>query len=316
MVRLNDNGSTDISFHRSAGGNDVARAVDIDSQNRIVVGGFTNLGANPDNFCIMRFTSAGAFDPGFNGGNSHIIDFGFDDEIRAIKVVAGDKIVAAGFDDGGSSNFALVRLNENGTLDATFNDLPAPSLSNGDGKLSFNLGGAEFATGLAVRPNGKLVVGGFTSAGGGTANNVAVARITSSGTLDTSFTASGFRIYDLGGNDEAHGLVVDNVGRVVLAGFVSGTAPGATNDFAVVRVGAPVVAQLVSVPQGTSSVLMVQVRYADTGVLKRQFLSPFQAPTYTNIVVAVVDTNSDGVTDKVRVSARLGSQLVAQLFTE
>ena len=145
---------------------------------------------------------------------------------------------------------------------------------------------------------------------------MAVARITSSGTLDTSFTASGFRIYDLGGNDEAHGLVVDNVGRVVLAGFVSGTAPGATNDFAVVRVGAPVVAQLVSVPQGTSSVLMVQVRYADTGVLKCQFLSPFQAPTYTNIVVAVVDTNSDGVTDKVRVSARLGSQLVTQLFTE
>ncbi len=218
VVIFNDDGSVQVSFDRSAGGNDIARAVAIDSQNRIVVGGSTDIGANPDNFAIMRFSPGGADDAGFNVSSPQIIDFGFDDEIRAIQVVAGDKIVAAGFDDGGSSNFALVRLTANGTLDTTFNDLPAPSLSNGDGKLSFNVGGADFATSLAVQADGRLVVGGYTSGGGGVINNLAVARVTADGTLDTSFNSDGRRIYELGSFEEAHALALDSIGRIVLAG--------------------------------------------------------------------------------------------------
>jgi uncharacterized delta-60 repeat protein len=45
VVRLNDSGSVDTSFHKTLGATDIARAVAIDSLNRIVVGGFTSLGA-------------------------------------------------------------------------------------------------------------------------------------------------------------------------------------------------------------------------------------------------------------------------------
>jgi uncharacterized delta-60 repeat protein len=260
----------------------------------------------------MRFTTAGADDAAFNSGLPQIIDFGFDDEIRALVVQPDNKIVAAGFDDGGSPDFALVRLTEGGLLDTTFNDIAVPTTANGDGKLSFNFGGSERATALALRSDGKLVVGGFTNTGGGPANNFAVARVTAAGVLDSTFDDDGRATYDFGGNDQANGLALDAQGRIVLVGS---TTVGAAMRFQVARLGdTPILASLVRVKQGQKFVTKIRIRFADTGDVKREFTSPFPPPRFTKIKVVVLDINGDGVTDAVLLTARLGTKLRQRLF--
>jgi hypothetical protein len=45
------------------------------------------------------------------------------------------KTVVAGDWDGGSADFGIIRLNPNGTLDTTFNDVAAPASYDGDGVI-------------------------------------------------------------------------------------------------------------------------------------------------------------------------------------
>ena len=66
-----------------------------------------------------------------------------------------------------------------------------------------------------------------------------------------------------------------------------------------------IVATLVTVkPKGTNKrLLKIVVRFADTGAVQALFNSPFTKPAYLRIAVLTIDTNGDGVTDAVRVTA-------------
>ncbi len=61
--------------------------------------------------------------------------------------------------------------------------------------------------------------------------------------------------------------------------------------------------------------LAVRVRYADTGMEKEEFLSPFQRPAYRNIRVSVRDGNGDGVPDQVVLTARKGRRTFRMTVT-
>jgi hypothetical protein len=47
----------------------------------------------------------------------------------------------------------------------------------------------------------------------------------------------------------------------------------------------------------------VRVTFADTGALKAEVRSPFQRAAFRRILVAVFDSNGDGVADTVQVTA-------------
>jgi hypothetical protein len=51
---------------------------------------------------------------------------------------------------------------------------------------------------------------------------------------------------------------------------------------------------------------LVEVYFADTGVLKSRLVCPFQKPAFRNIQVSVLDSNGDGVPDEVVVTAKKG----------
>jgi hypothetical protein len=65
---------------------------------------------------------------------------------------------------------------------------------------------------------------------------------------------------------------------------------------------------------GKKTRLMVEVLFADTGMLKRKFLSPYQGPAYRNIQASILDTNGDGVPDAVLVTAQKGKRKVTRQF--
>ena len=71
---------------------------------------------------------------------------------------------------------------------------------------------------MALQADGKVVLAGYTTAGGGLVQNLAVARITTTGVADTTFTPTGWQIYDFEGNEAAYGVAVQPDGRIVAVG--------------------------------------------------------------------------------------------------
>src|SRR5687768_11913602 len=146
-----------------------------------------------------RLLSAGDLDPTFSGDGRQVVDLaGSANEMaNAVAVDANGKIVLAGrMTVGTETDFAVVRLNANGTTDTTF--------GGGDGFLSIDFAINDEATDVAIDASGRIVVVGTSNAGAGrNARDFAVARLTSTGTLDTTFSGDGKLEIDFGTNDDA-----------------------------------------------------------------------------------------------------------------
>src|SRR2546426_1097655 len=67
--------------------------------------------------------SAGDLDLSFSGDGRQTIDFAFNDQANAVAIQGDGKIVVAGFDDGGAADFAVARLNPDGSLDTSSNGI-------------------------------------------------------------------------------------------------------------------------------------------------------------------------------------------------
>jgi uncharacterized delta-60 repeat protein len=153
------------------------------SDGKVIVAGIAGVsqkGTSYNEFAVARFNLDGTLDTSFGGTGevttilTTVKNGGW---ARDVAVQPDGKIVAAGQ---AFSGFALVRYNADGTLDKTFG-------SNGTGIVVTNIGRntSDAAYRLALQPDGKIVVAGTSNA------NVAVARYTSSGVLDTSFGTGG-----------------------------------------------------------------------------------------------------------------------------
>ncbi|MFO0797743.1 MAG: FG-GAP-like repeat-containing protein [Gemmataceae bacterium] len=313
VASFTDTGASDSAFNsggtpgrltRTLGGTDRARAVAIDSLNRIVVAGFTNGGGTND-FGVIRLTSAGVFDAGFNGGNHQTVNFGADDQATGVAVRPDDRIVVGGFSDAGFADFAVAQLTSAGLLDtAGFNPTGAGAVGSAPGRFTFNFGAfgvVERANAVALLPDDKIVLAGFSAinATGGNPNDFAVARVTADGQLDTSFATDGRATADFGADDQGTGVAIDNNGRVVVAGFTT-----SNNDFAVARFVGTVEKGDGIVVGGTTNGAAQSFDPSPAGVLPA-------APTFTgapfgavaaNVRTAVGDVNGDGVDDAVLVT--------------
>jgi hypothetical protein len=105
----------------------------------------------------------------------------------------------------------------------------------------------------------------------------------------------------------------------LVAGNFQGPPPGTTpNDVAGTLIDTTprrkMGVRLITQKTRKKKTLAVEVFYADTGATKRVFPSPFQNGRYKNIGVSVRDTNGDGVSDEVVVTARKGKRTVTAVF--
>ena len=114
---------------------------------------------------------------------------------RAVAIQSDGRIVAVGSGDP-NKNFTVARFNPDGSDDASFSD---------DGKAVVTFGEADHATAVAIQPDGRIVVAGYTDAGGD--NDFAVARLNPDGTLDSTFSGDGKQTIDFGSDDRAAGVV-------------------------------------------------------------------------------------------------------------
>ena len=119
-------------------------------------------------------------------------------------VAAGQRVHLTNYD------FALAQYNPDGSLDSTFG-------SNGLVDTEFTVE-ADFIRGMALQPDGKIVVAGHTGQVG--FRDIALARYSADGSLDPSFSGDGKLVMAIGtGDDEAHDVLVQPDGKILLAGI-------------------------------------------------------------------------------------------------
>jgi uncharacterized delta-60 repeat protein len=201
--------TTDFVAYSFGNGGTVA----VDHLGRTIVAGYATTGsAAYDDFVIVRYTPAGALDTSFGGTGIVTIDMGGGANVETANGVAVDsmnRVIVAGE---ANYDFAVARLTASGALDSSF--------GNG-GKVNFDFAGSDDgASSVTVDSMDRPVVAGFTGMGSGpNYDDFAVARLTTAGALDPSFGVGGKQSIDFGGyNDDASGVAIDSLGRVVLAG--------------------------------------------------------------------------------------------------
>ena len=188
-----------------------ATSVALQPDGRIVVAGTSDDG----HFALARFNADGSLDASFGVGGKAVIDVGGYFETAACVAVEPDgRIVAAGSTDPGGycCQSAMVRLNADGTLDATFGS---------GGRVLTAVSGITAAAAIVLQPDGKIVLAGsvydpFTHVG-------MLLRYNADGSLDASFGAGGKVFTSFGGYDAFTGLVMQGDGKLV-AGGVGGPA--------------------------------------------------------------------------------------------
>jgi uncharacterized delta-60 repeat protein len=229
LARYNPDGSLDTSFDGDgkvltdiAGGMDRIQAAALQADGKIVVGGSSDaLGLD---FVLARYNANGSLDTSFDGDGLLSTDIDGDaDSCNALVVQPDGKILAAGSTANPSNyNFALVRYNPDGSLDATF---------DGEGKLESDLtGGDDRALSLVLQPNGKIIAAGY---GTGTLYDFALARYNPDGSLDTTFDGDGWLLTDFIANrDYIYAVLLQPDGKIVAAGYALDIV---ASDFAVAR---------------------------------------------------------------------------------
>ena len=243
-VARKNNGVLDTSFSGdgklfvtfSSSRNDYCTAGAIQSDGKIVVGGYVYNSSNKYQGVLARINTNGTLDTSFGGNSTGMMELSLcgitsacgsmDGSSRLTRIVLqpDGKIIAAGGQNDlvTAGNFAVVRLNTNGTLDTSFSS---------DGIHAFDLGASnkDMLKGLKLQSNGKIVVAGYNDT-----KDWGVARLNTNGSMDTSFGGGdGIIITDFGGsNDKAFDLVIEVDGKIVVVG---GTNAGSSDDFAVAR---------------------------------------------------------------------------------
>lgn len=191
----------------------------------------TNVTGFGDDTVVLRYTSAGALDTGYGGGDGIFIHglTGFRQDIASdVALRADGSLVAVGWTNvvgagTSSENGALWAFNASGAPLATFNTT---------GTQFYDSTRRDQFFGVAADGNLALAVGYSDRVGGG--NDFAIVRYTAAGGLDTSFCSTGSCLYTaatLGGGTatasaQAHDLVIRPTLGYAVAGFTATASSG------------------------------------------------------------------------------------------
>lgn len=218
-------GTSLISF----GANEVATAVAVAPNGKIVVIGSTDAAGNSD-IAVIRYNANGTLDTTFSSDGGTTTDIGTPagapsaDFATAVAVQADGKILVSGYTNAnGSNDFVTLRYNVDGSIDSFFGSA---------GRVITDFSFDDRASCIAIQSDGKILAAG--SIDGGSAN-FAVARYNTNGTLDTSFSGDGKLDVTYGNADFCQAIALQGDGKIVMAGYTN--SPG-SNDFAVIRVTA------------------------------------------------------------------------------
>lgn len=205
IARLNADGTL---FNSSA--NNIVYCTATQNDGKIVIGGTFTSYNGVDRITIARLNVDGTLDTSFDTGTGTQSPFG-PGVINAIAIQSDGKIIIGGaftYYNGIAKN-AIVRLNSDGTLDNTFNQIP----TNNNG-----ITGGEVKN-IYIQTDGKIII-----VGGSFFPYRGIARLNVDGSFDTSFMAN-----VANGSDAVYTAAIQSDGKIIIAGGFFGGWNGNTN---------------------------------------------------------------------------------------
>ena len=166
VARFNTDGSLDIDFadlgtklFNIGEGNDFFLSVELQSNDKIVLGGHTwveNLPLLQYDLAVVRLNVDGSIDETFGDNGSTTTNIVFGGNYGTSMVLQpDDKIIQNGnISIPSAENVAIVRYTADGALDNTFG-------TNGITTVDVN-GFSDYSEGIAMQPDGKIVTAGYT----------------------------------------------------------------------------------------------------------------------------------------------------------
>ncbi len=176
-------------------------------------------------FSMTKLLPDGQPDVSFGSNGKALSSFSVNsfDAAHATAVQPDGKILVAGeaLAGIGNTDFAIARLNPGGSPDLSF---------NGTGNATFDITGYhDICYSVVLQPDGKIILAGQSS------DDYSIIRLNNDGSLDLSFNGTGEVVTQMEGyGGEAHGLLLQADGKIVLAGDVNG-GTATKNDIRLVR---------------------------------------------------------------------------------
>ena len=201
LARLNADYSLDTTFSAEINGTVLAVAVQTDG--KIVIGGSFTIVGGANRNRIARLNSNGSLDTSFNPGD------GADGLVYDVAIQTDGKIVLGGnfYGVGSKSNYAIARLNADGSADSTFTSpipFPVPSPIPPIPGIVYS---------IALQTDGKIVIGGFiVKSYNPVLKTTPIARLNQDGSFDSSFA-------NVTANSNALKVAVQPDGKILMAGF-------------------------------------------------------------------------------------------------
>lgn len=159
-------------------------------------------------FKTLTNAAPGYLDTSFSTDGKVTQDIAGDyDRINRILIQTDGKIVIVGYSNDGTDNdFLLLRYDTDGNLDTTFG-------TSGIVLTDFDSNSQDFAWGAVLQADGKIVVAGSSDA------DLALARYTTTGALDSTFGTNGLTTNDFNmGGEGIRDIAIDGSGNFVVVG--------------------------------------------------------------------------------------------------
>ena len=219
VVKLNSNGTEDITFGNSTSGASSYAIGNLpitvsfaypQSDNKVVVAGTYTDGGRNDIF-VARLNSDGRLDTSFGASGVTTTAINTNNNIVSGVLVQNDnKIIVIGATNNGTKNVDIImRYNGDGTLDTSFG-------TNGITKTSIGLGN-NISDNIKVLSDGSYIVLG--GAKNNTNWDITLTKYTSGGLLDANFgNGNGYVILNLGGNETSNYIDIAQDGKILILG--------------------------------------------------------------------------------------------------
>ncbi len=214
-----------------------AKAAALQPDGKIVIGGYVQFTTTGKDFLVARYLENGSLDNDFGDNGKTIIDvqLGSDDVVHSLVLDAQGRIIVAGSsDDGVNKNAAMIRLNANGIIDASFGN-------NGIVLTDFVSGQQDEVKVIKQHVlSGKLILGGQSAS----TSNIAlpiIARYNENGTLDSTFNATGILAPTVSAGDLQRSIMVEDLevaanGKISAAGWRKLVSTSISSEFWTCRV--------------------------------------------------------------------------------
>lgn len=194
------------------GRNETATSVAVQPDGKVLVGGTAYDTASY--FMLARYQASGELDPTFGDGGQATATF--ENSAYAANAIAlqpDGKILVVGEFGSTNTQVAMARFEADGTPDSSFGffgwvrtDVKAEP-------------GRDVAESIALQPDGRIVVAGWTRYNSGLAIDFLLLRYKSDGSLDSTFGVHGQVITGFGTNeDKGLDVVVQPDGKIVVVG--------------------------------------------------------------------------------------------------